>query len=267
MIAATPGEQKKLKFTFFAVYIISVVLIIVILASVWKTDATASRPVPIIHSSGVVTSADKRLHAKMESLDQLYSRAFASNQTGVLDTINLSLAKKDFKNTLDSLDVVGASISDTVEKNELTSLLSYFRKEADARITVANNYLALLSDSTGSVTATTNRAANEAALEELKAILIEKEQRIAALEKNSSVTPDEKDKQIAALQRQVNQLKAAPVQTVTVSGDGEWKQKYNALKSAHDKAVAQNNTLNNSYQSLVDDNRRLLAQLQAARKE
>ena len=87
-----------------------------------------------------------------------------------------------------------------------------------------------------------------------------------------------KDKTISALQGQVstlqNQLRqkeadlrtASAVRPVVSAGGGEWQQKYQSLKSSFDKVSASEKSLKGAYQTLADDNRRLLSQLQSARK-
>ncbi|RYY00427.1 MAG: hypothetical protein EOO53_21990 [Gammaproteobacteria bacterium] len=56
-------------------------------------------------------------------------------------------------------------------------------------------------------------------------------------------------------------------QPQVVSNDGEWKQKYAALKSSYDKAIERENTLKSSYKTVVDDNKRLLQQIQNLKKD
>lgn len=78
----------------------------------------------------------------------------------------------------------------------------------------------------------------------------------------------QKNKTIQALQNQLQQ-KEAELRTALaarpVAGGGEWKQKYQSLKSSFDKVSESEKALKGANQSLADDNRRLLNQLQAAR--
>ena len=66
----------------------------------------------------------------------------------------------------------------------------------------------------------------------------------------------------------VNQTPTTTVQQPQiVSNDGEWKQKYAALKTSYDKAIERENTLKSSYKTVVDDNKRLLQQIQNLKKD
>ena len=86
---------------------------------------------------------------------------------------------------------------------------------------------------------------------------------------------DEKDKVIASLQTQLKEKEAAlqsanaapAVVTSNSTGDGEWKQKYAALKSSYEKVSANEKALKSAYKTVVDDNKRLLTQLQSIKKD
>lgn len=262
MIAATQQEQKKAKISFFAVYIASIVLILVIAVSLFKGTPTALTSTPVIYSAGAVTKADDLLHAKAEVLDSMYARSLAGNGTGVIDTIGLSLAKREFQATTDSIAKAAETLQDATEKAEIAALVARFKKAVQVRGDMINMYAVLLHDSAHTITSVQNTTTNNQELEQLKTILLQKEQRITVLEGQQTVSADDKDKQIAALQKQ---LRERPVTSMQTSDDGEWKQKYASLMTVYNKVVGQNTTLNKSYQTLVDDNRRLLAQLQSAR--
>lgn len=131
---------------------------------------------------------------------------------------------------------------------------------------------------------TAARPADNAEAEALKKQLREKEAVIATLQTQAAAKPAsgngdaqlrtavaEKDRLIASLQTQLKQKDAAlqaasSAPRSTPTSGGEWQQKYNALKSSFDKVSASEKSLKTSYQTLADDNRRLLSQLQSARK-
>lgn len=103
-------------------------------------------------------------------------------------------------------------------------------------------------------------------------------QKDAALQAASNNKPVANNAGLASLQNQVttlqNQLKqkdaalqaALASKPAVVSGGAEWQQKYQSLKTSFDKVAASEKSLRGAYQTLADDNRRLLSQLQSARK-
>ncbi|HZH67165.1 MAG TPA: hypothetical protein VEY10_19905 [Flavisolibacter sp.] len=273
MVAATLEEQKRAKIKFFAVYIASVVLIVLIISSFWKTGASASAvdttPVGLPTENEKLVREDALLHSKLEALDTKYSLALSGGKSGMAaQQANLQGAERDFAATLDSLENGAASVQDAQQKTALINIIAGFRKSFDSRRELMNSYTKLLSDTTktSAVVRNTSGASNEE-MQELKAILVEKEERVAALEKKRIDDLAEKDRIISSLQTQVGQKTKVPVQTKSTASDNEWQQKYAKLKASYDNMANQNNTLNRSYKSIVDDNRRLLSQLQAARKQ
>ncbi|MDB5208176.1 MAG: hypothetical protein JWR72_3251 [Flavisolibacter sp.] len=273
MIAATLKEQKKAKIRFFALYIASVVLIIVIVSSLWKDDSPA-----MVVSGMEATSPTKNerllqidalLHNKLEIVDNEYASAISAGKAGMQSRQNnLQSAESNFRTTLDSLDKEAATIKDEQQKSSLMTLVADFRKSLESRSKLMNGYTTLLNDTTNTAVGITGATGTtDAEMQELKTILVEKEEKVAALEKKRLDDLAEKDKIITSLQSQVAKKTNGPVQTPTTSGDSEWKQKYVKLKASYDNVAGQNNTLSRSYKSIVDDNRRLLSQLQAARKQ
>lgn len=111
----------------------------------------------------------------------------------------------------------------------------------------------------------------------LQGQLRQKESALQTASANRPIDVSQKDKTITALQSQVASLqsqlkqKEADLRTASasrpvVSGGGEWQQKYQSLKASFDKVAASEKSLKGAYQTLADDNRRLLSQLQTARK-
>lgn len=78
---------------------------------------------------------------------------------------------------------------------------------------------------------------------------------------------EKRDRTIAFLQSENRMLdslnrNAVPVtRTVVAGGDGEWRQKYASVKASYDKLSEETKALERSYQTLADDNRRLVSQL------
>ncbi len=273
MIAATINEQKKAKMKFFAAYIFSVILIIIVFASVWRNTSAASadmRDTPSLFREPGVVQQDVMLHTKLQELDNLYLAAF----NGDTKEIDLALGKitpveNSFHLTLDSLEKLVPLVKDQQQKNETELVVSSFRKAFLSRTVIRESYVELLNDTARTARKTVmvpaSAATNE--IDNLKTMLVEKEEKLAALEKQLQAGLAEKDRVITSLQTQSSQKPVTTTPTNSSSVDGEWRAKHAKLKAGYDDLVIQNNTLSKSYKAIVDDNRRLLSQLQAARKQ
>jgi len=273
MIAATLKEKKAAKIKFFATYIASIILIIMIFAALWKNEPEVikiySTP-STVADNGKIAQADAFLHTKQQQLDDIYT---AAAKAGVGEDMrkNLLSAENTFETSLDSLERVALSLKDEQQKDDLNVLVSRFRSSLQSRSSFMNTYVAINTDSGrfgSSDKAMQNTIAeNNATIEELKGILMDKEQKIAAFEKQKQTDLSAKDKIISSLQAQLAQKPTVPVQNTTAANDGEWKQKHSKLKATYDNLVNQNIALNKSFKILVEDNRRLLSRLQGAKNE
>ena len=79
----------------------------------------------------------------------------------------------------------------------------------------------------------------------------------------------DKEQRIADLENQLKQKNAALQnggQVTSNDASNEWKQKYASLKSSYDKLAASEKALRSAYKTVADDNKRLLGQLQSAKK-
>lgn len=272
MIAATLAEQKRAKLKFFAAYIASVLLILVIIASFLQRNPPLSESATAVADPDAkrLMETDALLHNRMAQVDKAYADSFSGNNLSGDALKSLQAAGISFSSTLDSLSKEAALLKDENRKGEMNHLLENFKRSFETRNALMNGYTALLNDTirnnSGGTLLTNMPATNDAALQELKNVLVQKEEKIAALEKQRLTELAEKDKTIASLQNQVSQRANMSVQTNT-GGDSEWKQKYAKLKASYDNLAGQNNSLNKSYKAIVDDNRRLLSQLQSARKQ
>ena len=200
------------------------------------------------------------------------------------DLAALLTARNALRNNLDSIDQQAAYLNEGPKKIAMSLAVAKFRKELADKESLLDGISVLPK---GAFNANTKGMATAASsnqeVETLKQLLQQKDETIAALQKESQLnaTPvsgsgdalqkalADKDKLIASLQTQLKQKDAAlqntPAQTRPASG-GEWQQKYQSLKVAFEKVSASEKSLKNSYQTLADDNRRLLSQLQSARK-
>ncbi len=280
MIAATLAEQKKAKLKFFAAYVVSIVLVMIIFASLWRDHSSAAltSDVPAATPSHEkFVQVYTALEARLQELDNLTISLVSSKEKSGPKVQAVQAAQASVKNSLDSLSKDAATVSDEEERQELINLVAGFRKTADNNAGLLTGYLSVLNDTSRVVVRTNTVVQNvpvkdDAAMQELKAMLVEKEQRITGLEQQRQNEVAEKNKTITSLQGQLKQAQNGRQtivnvpQTVT-GGDPELKQKVATLKSTNDKLSAQNATLNNAYKALVEDNRRLLTQIQSMRKQ
>ncbi len=274
MIAATSAELKRAKIKFFAVYAASVLLIVIILASLWKGRSSmneASATPTSVSDGDKFVAADALLHTGMEQLDNRYTTLLTGNRQMLEENLkSIQEAEVSFKTTLDSMEKGTGSLRDEQQKREMDRVVVSFKKAFQSKAAIMKSYVELLKDPSHPSTLVLQNNPNDPALQELKGILVEKEQKISALELQRQNELSEKDKTIAALQSQLKQFQdgKAVVSAVPQNSSGdqtEWKQKYAKIKAGYDNLVSQNNALNNANKTITDDNRRLLTQLQSIR--
>lgn len=265
MITAKQPSRKTVKLRFIVFYTISVLLVLVLFASFTRGTAGNESAVGNIdaNKTGVRTAVDDLLHQRMKRLDSV--RALYAGRDTKEAAAAIQSEKKAFLATIDSIRNEDASLTDMSEKNEVENLLNTFSRNAESSVTVLKNG----SGARGADTA------NAAALEELKSILVQKEQRISELEtaaQNSggaAAALQDKDKTIATLQSRVNTLETTLAQqpkgsqTASRTDGGEWKDRYQKLKETSDRNVSEANAIKASYKEVLEDNKRLASQIQA----
>lgn len=223
------------KVRFFAIYSLSVLLLFFFVSSFLLPVKKGGAP---IQQAGTKSASTiELLHLRMAPL-QTATLSFYNGATPETKA-RVDVQAAAFQALLDSLRTDAATVSDKIEQKKLEDVLQLFNQ-------TVNKEQALL-QAFAAAHATTNVAATSPAtndeLEELKTILIQKEEKIAALEKQK--TPEQ-----------------APLKN---DDSGEWKEKYNRLKLAAEKSATQLDAMKASYKEVVEDNRRLIGQLQAAR--
>lgn len=222
------------KVRFFAIYILSVLLIVLLLSSFLmpkKTTGMVSvEPVP--DKKARLTEI---LHQRMEPLQQASIVYFENGMT----TEGLKKAEAElslFLQLVDSLRKNHSSEDSDEETAAVDELLNLFAQRAQQQITV-------LKLNQGAAVRTATPASAGSDLQSLKAALAQRDKKIAELEARALSGPE----------------------GVANPDDGGWKEKYTKLKSANEKTAAQLDAVKDSYKEVVEDNRRLIAQLQAAR--
>lgn len=266
-----PEEQRKSKLKFFAAYLVSVFLILVVFAALWQGDSAASsRPAsfPATMSGENYMEADAFLHNRMEELDGLYMSAIGNNGAAIN---NLREAEKGFIASLDSLEDKAEEEENKAHKDEWQLLVSNFRTALQARGSMMNK-LARMQQVTTPVSpvvkeAKPDNSAINAVVEDLKSQLAKKDEQLASLESQTRNDIAQKNRTIASLQEQVRKGTIVVPRQNNSAAEEEWKKKYNAIRSRHTELNTAYNALSASFQSVVADNRRLLGQLQQLRKQ
>jgi hypothetical protein len=242
------------KIRFFAVYSLSVLLILLLVSSF-----VISRPSGAGEGGALnqrLSAIDALLHQQLEPL-QTATIAWAENG-GNERAKAIDAAKISFQASVDSVRKAHSDLQNLEEKAAILRLLNTFTQAAERESRMA-----------GALSVTGRRVGPEAAppgngdAQQLKKTLAQKEQELAALQQERDRAVAEKNRAIAALQERPS---SQPIITQNAdAGSAEWKEKYNRLKRNSDKTSAQLEALTSSYKEVVEDNRRLLTQLQNAR--
>lgn len=278
----TRAEKKKARTRFLLIYAFSLLLLLVVASAFWQKLAQKKQPETAAQAAGSETyflQTDTVLHSRLAALDAA-SKAYAQSRlnNAEANTSELLVARGAMASTLDSIEQQAAYLNDGPKKATMYAVAAKFRQAMNDRETLLSSVVALPKLPVSAPH--TSRATDSNETERLTRLLQEKEQTIAVLQSQireetqaGTQLPEngEKDKLIASLQTQLRQKEAA-LQNALQAGSrpsasgGDWQQKYLSLKSAYEKTAASEKSLRNAYQTLSDDNRRLLSQLQSARK-
>lgn len=257
MIIPVYSNRKKAKARFFAAYAVSVLLLLVLFSSFLKPTARIVEKLePFVDGKADHHSAIyQTLHQRMDKLDQVCVNVAGNRSKQNLDL--LFAEESAFYASIDSIRKTLVTFSTPQKEKELIALLEAFTQAAGKQTSLARG-----------VTPSGEAGISPAGMNQQ---LLEKEQRIAELESQNRLLQQE----VAAAKESLENSPAVSVpasQQPTVNNGTEWKQRYETMKVAHDrlketnnKYATQVNDLKKSYKDVVDDNRRLLAQLQSAR--
>lgn len=250
--------RSKEKLLFFGAYLLSVALIIIMLSSFWGgrpvvKEARSVKEGPSANETR--TALDDLLHTRMENLLQGF-RTAAGNSNKAAGITAMEREQRNFMTLIDSLEKT-ETVSDAPKKENLEKLLQRFRVGAESNFQLVRASMARPAETQPQ----TNNVAS-AELDQLRNQLAEKEATIADLEQQNQAALRERDRTAALLQKAQAAKPSQPRQDASAQ---EWKRKYDQLKAASDKETAQLNALKNSYKDVVEDNRRLIGQLQTLR--
>lgn len=229
------------KLRFFAVYLLSVGFIVVIIGLL----TGMGNPKDGIEAPAVTTTEDglweanKYLHNRVAELNALYATSLQDPERRYRNGAELQKAETAFAASLDSLQN-GIAGKDDAQKPAWEEMVSAFRREVESRKAVLQAY-------TNQPQPTTSSApVNQQQLTDLQAQVQQRDAAIAELNKQLATRPT--------------------VATNNQRDDSELARTVSGLRASLDKAKAENAALNRSYKAVVDDHKRVLAQLQSARK-
>ena len=237
---------KRTKLRFFGLYLLGLVLIFVVVSSFWKKKQQYSQQSGSVSEKEILfMQLDTTLHTRLEQVDALYADFIKNRQDSTSkNEARFLAAKNSFLQTLDSIDFQAANASDEQARETMKLVSGKFRNTFGKRYDLVTDLAVMQQPSATTAPASASSSQDVAQLRQLL---------------------EQKNKEIAALQQAASQNPSQPVVT-TNTGNGEWKQKYNSLKSAYDKVAENEKALKNAYKTVADDNRRLMGQLQLLRK-
>lgn len=279
-------SEKKAKLRFAALYVFSLLLIFVVVAAFWQKGLGPRQPASQQASGNgeYFMQFDTLLHAKLDHLDEMYSLYLKNLESGNTETTDFLSARNEFSKTLDSIANQASFLTGGSKKTVMDMLVGRFRSSLEIRNRLINEltYLPKNTALTKVKGMTMDDSYAKTELERLTKVLVEKEQAISFLEQklqqqtgtggtvdNTQMLKElaEKNNLVASLQAQLKQkdaaLQRASSQNNSNASGDEWKQKYSSLKASYDKLAEGEKSLKNAYKTVVDDNKRLIGQLQS----
>jgi hypothetical protein len=190
MITATIDEQKKAKLRFLLLYVSSLALIFLIVIAFWQnhgSEAAQNIAGEISENESYFIQLDTMLHAKMDQLDQVYADYLQSNRAeGGKELTELLSMKYIFTATLDRISQQASILNAGIKKDMMTLIVSKFSNSFEARSRMINELAQLPANEKntlldGLVKEGRPEITTEE-MEEIKGMLVEKEEKITALE-------------------------------------------------------------------------------------
>ena len=242
------NEEKKSRLRFVLLYAFSLVLIFIVVTAFWKKSSdvaggSAAEP----GSDDYFMQYDTLLYNSWKQIDEESIGYLRNVQKGNSTAVGFVSAKKSFESKLDSLEKEASFLTTGAKKQAIEQIVARYRKSIVTRSRFMEKIGHLPKGSTPVIDTSSG---SNAETNNLRSMLAGKDQRILDLE---------------------NQLrqKNAALQSgnpSAIDNSGEWKQKYNSLRSEHDKLLQTEKSLRSAYKTVADDNRRLLAELQQTKK-
>lgn len=242
MVVETPVDSSPTKVKFFALYLLSVLLAVVVFASLWQRKpetVIVEAAAPATNTeAGKLIQRTFLLQSRLNELDRLYLGSAGNAAQAQKNTPVIQRAESSFSFLLDSVENEVALTQDEEQKGEWLRLVADFKSSFQNRAALLKTYSQATTPQNIPVASVNNKE-----VEELKGTIVEKDRTIASLQQD---------------------LRNKPVTVVQNSGDGgEARKKLANLQAAYDKLQEQSATLNRAYGVVVQDNRRLLTQLQS----
>jgi hypothetical protein len=254
-------NRNSIKAKFFATYALSVILIIILLASFVNPNFSGRESMATaaaLSAKDSQAAIDELLHTRMEKLEAAFA-SFTESGAPKEGMTALQQQESSFLSLVDSIRMSAASNKDGAQRRDIEELLNRFTHEAQNRMRLVKSYASLKQN-----TASVPSVNTDTRLSELKAMLDLREAEMRELERQNRLAIEERDKTITMLQNRPA-VQAAPQQQRADAAVAEWRDRYNKLKASNDKITAEVNDLKLSYKEVVEDNRRLIGQLQSIR--
>jgi hypothetical protein len=280
--------KKNATLRFVTLYVFSLLLIFIVVTGFWQKGLGPKQPA-IQQSSGsseYFMQFDTLLHTKLDQLDNLYASYLNNLENGTADATNFLSVRNELSTTLDSIANQASFLTNGSKKETMEMIVSRFRPSLEIKNRLINEltYLPRNTALTKVQGVTIDQSYAKTEIERLKNTLAEKEQAINLLEQKLQQQPGtdgtvtnaptqkelaDKNNLIASLQTQIKQKDAALQRASQTNSNGsgdEWKPKYSSLKASYDKLADSEKALKNAYKTVIDDNKRLIGQLQSKKE-
>lgn len=266
------GSKAKRQFIFL--YLVSIILIFLVVSAFWKASSAAPKEIVAATNDDAASfmQIDTLLHAKMEALDASIVRYVAGKRPEGL----AEAQRKTYvlQKAIDSVEKQASILLEGSRKQHMQLAVANFKIMMQERNRVLYGGETIHSSAEkGEPGSEKSSNGQTDELSQLKQVLMQKDERIQALEQFQAANGGDKDKLILSLQNQLKQKDAAlqqkrnAVAQPATGNETEWKQKYALLKISFEKVSATEKALQSAYKTVAEDNRRLLNQLQTLRSE
>lgn len=266
MTTTIAANRTNAKLWFAGLYLITIAIMLIIFMALWQDTPIQpvvknAEVVPVVKEDGTMVQAASLLHNRMQSLQEAYLIAISSKNNQQAIT-----AENAFIATTDSLERTNELVKHAQQKTALKKMTLDFKTSFEKIGAIIKRYDALPKDTVYSA------AGNDEAMQNLKGMLVEKEQKIADLQNQMQQQLLAKDETIASLQAQVkNSLvgkdkNVASLQTQMQTTLAEKDKKFAGLQLQMQTSVAEKDKritiLQNSLQTSVAEKDRTITGLQ-----
>lgn len=241
----TPPHKKTARWQFFGLYLFSLILIFIVVSAFWKaSEPVTAAPDPTKEDAAYFMQIDTLLHTRMAALDATVVHHLKNGQASDGNVVQAQFYQ--MQQAIDGVEKQASFLEEGSRKQVMQFAAASFREMLVLRKSLLSGTLEAAGNSAQPSATPGNPPSSTSADEvaKLRQLLAQKDERIMALEQrvNTSAAPGG-------------------------GNDSELKQKYTSLKAAFEKTAASEKALKAAYNTVAEDNRRLLNQLQTIRSE